>query len=147
VREHLGWWATTKYFFRLHNLPEMIRQKISQTAQIFSSMRIFPECPKCLGMNEKHLQHLQGVHNYWAKFLKSQNVQFFWADTKNSTFITFQVMLKFLNSPKNFQASWNKSLVNLFEHKICRVPKTFSRNEKFSTSLICQKLVERHKKS
>jgi hypothetical protein len=57
----------TKSFFRLQNLPEMIRQKIPQAAPPKSSMRIFPECPKCLGMNEKHLQHLQGAHNYWEK--------------------------------------------------------------------------------
>jgi hypothetical protein len=106
VREHLGWWATTKSFFCLHNLPEIIKQKISQTAEIFSSMRIFPECPKCLGMNEKHLQHnkvpiiigqnkkSQNAQIFLAVGL-FQNAQIFWAEIKNSTFMTFLVMLKF----------------------------------------------------
>jgi hypothetical protein len=43
---------------RFHNLPEIIGQKKSQTAQIFWSMKIFSECPKILGVNENYLQHL-----------------------------------------------------------------------------------------
>jgi len=35
---------------RFHNLPEIIGQKKSQTAQIFWSMKIFSECPKLLGV-------------------------------------------------------------------------------------------------
>jgi hypothetical protein len=55
VREHLIWWATTKTFFQADYEGEKM---FSQIAQFFLSVKIFPECPKCLGINENFLHHL-----------------------------------------------------------------------------------------
>jgi hypothetical protein len=68
VRKHSEGWAVTKKI-NLYNLPETKGQKnkTSQTAQFFlSGIKIFPECPKSLGINQKFLQPLSGARNYQA---------------------------------------------------------------------------------
>jgi len=54
VREHLEWWAETKKYINLYNLPEVIRQHTNfQFAFFFFFIdRIFPECPNFLGIKK-----------------------------------------------------------------------------------------------
>jgi len=62
---------------------------------------IFPECPIFLGKNEIKIK----INLY-----------------------NFPSQLNFPKLPKLFQAYSEKILVNLYEHKICQVPKILNRN-------------------
>jgi hypothetical protein len=53
MREHPEWWAAIKTIFNLYNLPRIIGQNLKfPICQGVSSFRIFPGCPKCLGINK-----------------------------------------------------------------------------------------------
>jgi hypothetical protein len=66
---------------------------------------------------------------------------------KKSTFVTFPSRLKFSKLSEIFPSILEKNLMNVSKHRICWIPKIFSKNEKISTYIICLKYIWQNKDS
>jgi hypothetical protein len=70
------------FFSDLYYLPEIIRHKFSNCPTFFLSVRIFPECPKVLGINDFFFNIYQvleviGQNDFFSKCLKYSASVFF----------------------------------------------------------------------
>jgi len=68
-------------------------------------------------------------------------------EKNKSTFITFPSRLKFSKLSEIFPNILEKNLMNISKHRICWIPKFFSKNENFSTYIICLKYIGQNKDS